>query len=93
MSAKRPKLSDFTQQPAQVEASTTPESTPTTASLGPARRKKIKGDVIGMTIRLSRPNWERVHAFARHEGVSLQQLVFEGLSRLLTDKGLPPLDD
>ncbi len=81
--SKRPKLSDFTQQPAEKLSESLENQH--------ARRRKIKGDVVGMTVRLTRADWERIHIFALSEGVSLQQLVFEGLSRLLTDKGLPGL--
>jgi predicted HicB family RNase H-like nuclease len=46
-----------------------------------------------MTYRLSRDEWQRVHELAREQGISLNQLVRQGLSRLFSEQGLPGLDD
>lgn len=54
-------------------------------------RGRGKGDVVALTVRLPRGEWERVHQLAVAEGVSIQALAVEGLSRVFADKGLPPL--
>jgi hypothetical protein len=55
------------------------------------QRKKGKGDTVGITLRLTVQQWERIHGFAHDAGVSLQELGITGISRLFEEKGLPPL--
>lgn len=52
-------------------------------------RKRGKGDVVALTVRLSRAEWERVHQLAVAEGTSIQQLALKGLSKVFAEKGLP----
>lgn len=54
-------------------------------------RTKAKKEMVAVTLRLSRDQWERVHQLARAEGVSLNQLALHGLSKLLEEKGLASL--
>ena len=54
-------------------------------------RQRGKGDVVALTVRLPRADWERLHQLAVAEGTSIQQLAVRGLSRQFTDKGLPPI--
>lgn len=56
-----------------------------------AERKRGKGEVVAMTLRLPRADWERVHHLAVAEGTSIQSLVTKGLSRLFKEKGLAEL--
>jgi hypothetical protein len=56
------------------------------------RRKKATGEVVHVTLRLSRTEWENAHKFAVSEGSSINQLAIDGLNKLLADKGLPSLD-
>jgi|TARA_B100001105_G_C22400368_1_gene449077 hypothetical protein len=55
----------------------------------PAARKRGKGEVVALTVRLSRAEWERVHQLAVAEGTSIQQLALKGLSKVFAEKGLP----
>ncbi|MFC4487904.1 hypothetical protein [Tepidiphilus baoligensis] len=55
------------------------------------RRERGKGEVVALTIRLPRAEWERVHQLAVSEGVSIQALAVEGLSKVFAEKGLPEL--
>jgi hypothetical protein len=57
----------------------------------PPARQRGKGDVVALTVRLPRADWERLHQLAVAEGTSIQQLAVRGLSRIFTDKGLPAL--
>jgi hypothetical protein len=52
-------------------------------------RSRGKGDVVALTLRLNRSDWERVHQLALSEGTSIQQLVLSGLSMVFATKGLP----
>jgi len=55
------------------------------------QRGRGKGEVVALTIRLPRAEWERVHQLAVSEGVSIQSLAVDGLSKIFVEKGLPPL--
>ncbi len=55
------------------------------------QRGRGKGDVVALTVRLPRAEWERVHQLAVSEGVSIQALAVEGLSKVFSEKGLPSL--
>jgi hypothetical protein len=54
-------------------------------------RGRGKGEVVALTVRLPRADWERLHQLAVSEGVSIQSLAVSGLSKVFTEKGLPPL--
>ena len=53
------------------------------------QRGRGKGDVVALTVRLPRAEWERVHQLAVAEGVSIQSLAVDGLSKVFAEKGLP----
>ena len=55
----------------------------------PSERKRGKGEVVALTVRLSRAEWERVHQLAVAEGTSIQHLALKGLSKVFAEKGLP----
>lgn len=59
--------------------------------LGVKTRQRGKGDVVALTLRLSRDDWQRVHQLALAEGISIQKLTVEGLSKLFEAKGLTGL--
>lgn len=73
------------------KAAVQPEPAATLAeqSASPSARKRGKGDVVSLTVRLSRADWERVHQLAVSEGTSIQQLAVNGLSKVFAEKGLP----
>lgn len=65
---------------------------PQEATTPPMRQRgRGKGDVVALTVRLPRAEWERVHQLAVAEGVSIQALAVEGLSKVFVEKGLPGL--
>jgi hypothetical protein len=55
-------------------------------------RTRGKRPVVALSIRMTRPDWERLHQLAVAEGVSINRLALLGLSRLFAEKGLPPLE-
>lgn len=61
------------------------------ASEGVDDRQRGKGEVVALTVRLSRGDWERLHQLAVAEGVSIQRLAMRGFSRVFEEKGLPGL--
>jgi hypothetical protein len=88
MSAKVTGLAAFTKrgsaQPGIVAAA---EETPITAQ----HRQRAKKEVVALTVRLQRAEWERLHQLAVSEGMSIQSLAVRGLNRVFTEKGLPRL--
>jgi hypothetical protein len=54
-------------------------------------RQRGKHSVVGINIRFTRDQWERVHQLALAEGVSIQRLVIRGLSQVFHEKGLRTL--
>ena len=90
MSAKPTGLAAFTKrgttQPGEV-AITATENHPN------QQRQRGKKDVVALTVRLQRSEWERLHQLAVAEGLSIQSLAVRGLNRVFTDKGLPKLSE
>lgn len=82
-------LAAFTKQGRQAEQPT--EDTGTTEQVETKTRQRGKGDVVALTLRLSRDDWQRVHQLALSEGISIQKLTMEGLSKLFEEKGLKGL--
>ena len=75
---------------AQFAQATAPAAAPDAPASGGGRTRG-KGAFVGITLRLSREQWDRLHDLARAEGVSLNALALRGLSRLFAERGLPPL--
>ncbi len=67
------------------------EQQPAAEKLG-AVRGRGKKEVVALTVRLPRAQWERLHQLAAAEGTSIQALAVQGLSRVFTERGLPGLD-
>jgi hypothetical protein len=55
-------------------------------------RQRGKREVVALTFRLPRAQWERLHQLAVSEGVSIQTLAMRGLSQLFEAKGLPGIE-
>ena len=86
MAGKKTGLAQFTKQNNQSE----PKSEAQEAK--PREKQRGKGDVVALTVRLSRDDWQRVHQLALSEGVSIQRLAVDGLSKLFEEKGLKKLN-
>ena len=56
-------------------------------------RRRAQGETVALTVRVSRAEWARLHQLAVSEGVSLQSLAIDGLSKVFAEHGLPPLRD
>ncbi len=59
------------------------------AELPPAPPKDTRKQ---QTIRLSAAQWRRVKDFALDENATFKDLAVRGISRLMEDRGLPPLE-
>ena len=69
------------------------EKEPAQETPAPSQRDRGKGDLVALTVRLPRADWERVHQLAVSEGVSIQKLAVRGLSKVFAEKGLPALTE
>jgi hypothetical protein len=56
-------------------------------------RRRGKKEIVALTVRLHRAEWERLHQLAVSEGTSIQVLAVRGLSMVFSEKGLPKLSD
>ena len=65
---------------------------PTAVSKASGGRKRAQGDTVALTVRVRRADWARLRQLADAEGESLQVLAVTGLSKVLADHGLPPLE-
>lgn len=85
MSAKRTGLAAFTRgrDTVAAEEAAAPATKPV--------RKRAQGETVALTVRLSRADWARLHQLAVAEGVSLQALALNGLSKIFAEHGLPPI--
>ena len=89
--AKTTGLAAFTRRNAPTAPSEEPAShrSETEARPQTAGRRRGQGATVALTVRISRPDWERLHQLAVSEGVSLQELAVRGLSQVFAAKGLP----
>ena len=93
MSAKPTGLAAFTRRRAAESAPAAPAPAPAVPSKPavPGSRKRAQGETVALTVRLSRADWARLHQLAVAEGVSLQALALDGLSKVFAEHGLPPI--
>jgi hypothetical protein len=69
-----------------------PEGEAPAAAKTSGGRKRAQGDTVALTVRVRRSDWARLRQLADAEGESLQSLAITGLSKVMADHGLPPLD-
>lgn len=85
-------LAAFTRKGAASTQQPVSDQEPGTELSGETRQRgRGKGDVVALTVRLPRAEWERVHQLAVAEGVSIQSLAVDGLSKIFAEKGLPKI--
>lgn len=84
MSKKDTGLTAFTKKQLEPQAAST-------AARTVGIRRRGKGEIVSLTVRLPRAEWERVHQLAVSEGVSIQALAITGLSKVFAERGLPEL--
>ncbi len=63
-------------------------STPVVAQVAASKDNRKQ-----QTIRLSPAQWRRVKDFALDENATFQEIAVRGISWLMEDRGLPPLED
>lgn len=85
----------MTTKPTGLAAFTRNRGTQASSPEGPAPkaggRKRAQGETVALTVRVPRAEWARLHQLAVAEGVSLQSLALNGLSKVFAEHGLPPI--
>lgn len=82
MSAKPTGLSAFSQ-----KAESEPAAKPS------GKRPRAQGETVALTLRVSRPEWQRLRGLADSEGLTLTDILKSGLSGEMEKRGLPPLSE
>jgi predicted HicB family RNase H-like nuclease len=55
------------------------------------RTRSLGGDIVGLTLRVSKDAWRELHDMAFTENISINMLAFEAFNHYRQAKGLPPL--
>lgn len=72
-------------------AGATDDDAPKPVAASGGGRKRAQGETVALTVRVSRADWARLHQLAVAQGVSLQSLALDGLSKVMAQHGLPPI--
>lgn len=53
------------------------------------RRKRGAGDVVALTVKVKKSDWQRLRQLADAEGTTIQAIAEAGFSAVLAEHGLP----
>ena len=56
------------------------------------RRKRGGGETVALTVKMRRSDWQRLRQLADAEGTTIQAMAEAGLSAVLAQHGLPPIE-
>ena len=56
------------------------------------RRKRGGGETVALTVKVRRSDWQRLRQLADAEGTTIQAMAEVGLSAVLAQHGLPPIE-
>lgn len=56
------------------------------------RKKRGGGEVVALTVKVRRTDWQRLRQLADAEGTTIQAMAEAGFSSVLAQHGLPPID-
>ena len=56
------------------------------------RRKRGGGETVALTVKVRRSDWQRLRQLADAEGTTIQGMAEAGLSAVLAQHGLPPIE-
>lgn len=92
--AKKPTgLAAFTRPKAAEQVSGVVDETMQPAIGMPApRRKRGGGETVALTVKVRRSDWQRLRQLADAEGTTIQAMAEVGLSAVLAQHGLPPIE-
>lgn len=82
----RPKSGADVSGPAAIEDERLTVDVPT------PRRKRGGGETVALTVKVRRPDWQRLRQLADAEGTTIQAMAEAGLSAVLAQHGLPAIE-
>ncbi len=92
MAKKATGLAAFTRPKAAADTSVESTEAPRPSVELPApRRKRGGGEVVALTVKVRRSDWQRLRQLADAEGTTIQAMAEVGFSAVLAQHGLPPL--
>lgn len=62
------------------------------AEIPTPRRKRGGGETVALTVKVRRSDWQRLRQLADAEGTTIQAMAEVGLSAVLAQHGLPPIE-
>lgn len=90
MSKKPTGLAAFTH-PKLIESPVSHDTTLQSDGISP-RKKRGGGQTVALTVKVRRTDWQRLRQLADAEGTTIQAMAEVGLSAVMTQHGLPPLE-
>jgi hypothetical protein len=91
--AKKTGLAAFTRPKVAEQSSSAADEALHLAIDPPApRRKRGGGEIVALTVKVRRSDWQRLRQLADAEGTTIQAMAEAGLSAVLAQHGLPPIE-
>ena len=91
--AKKTGLAAFTRPKAAEQSSgATDEALHLAIEVPAPRRKRGGGETVALTVKVRRSDWQRLRQLADAEGTTIQAMAEAGLSAVLAQHGLPPIE-
>lgn len=92
MAKKATGLAAFTRPKVGAESLVTVESEQPAVDIPTPRRKRGRGETVALTVKVRRSDWQRLRQLADAEGTTIQAMAEAGLSAVLAQHGLPPIE-
>lgn len=94
MAKKATGLAAFTRPKAGAEATSLAaiEDDRPAVEIPTPRRKRGGGETVALTVKVRRSDWQRLRQLADAEGTTIQSMAEAGLSAVLAQHGLPPIE-
>ena len=94
MAKKATGLAAFTRPKAGAEATSLAaiEDDRPAVGIPTPRRKRGGGETVALTVKVRRSDWQRLRQLADAEGPTIQAMAEAGLSAVLAQHGLPPIE-
>jgi len=91
--AKKTGLAAFTRpKVAEQSSGAANEALHLTIEIPASRRKRGAGETVALTVKVRRSDWQRLRQLADAEGTTIQAMAEVGLSAVLAQHGLPPIE-
>ena len=86
-------LAAFTRPKVNLESSSIAEPAERSSVEVPTqRRKRGGGEIVALTVKVRRSDWQRLRQLADAEGTTIQAMAEAGFSAVLAQHGLPPIE-